>query len=1198
LIFGFINMLEKQIVSINLAKGIDESASDVLPRTDSFKTIENVEYDKLGQAVKRRAIQETNLTLNTNPQNITLDANGDVISIGPKAFINGEGLFVENTQGTYNFRHNVTKSRYEVFSNIEFAGKCMGFDSVDIGTHIICNYVIFNTPLNTIEARVSIINKANGQLVVANQLLQTNTITGSDIVNFYRPEAQNVYAEAEPSRAIALKFATKTVLFFSIGAQKLSGSTLFRYVEVNNTTLALGSMTTWPSVGYPIRVFDFAACGLRAVTNATSNNLRLIDDTLTITHATPSASIPANTSLTKAPWNIYYSRDLDRLYAACIPNQLFNSNQIEFYVIQVLASSSTLIASPTTAYINSLFFQNPSENITRPGWAYEPGYSYLGGSRQGLWYDDWAAGNVKFLLSSELEGLTRQYTFTNAALTTTTNRKTTSFAAVLPFGVRDTFKKRFFGLSWFKDVLLSEADTREERDRALFLLDLQKQNVNSEHNVVNRFSDFAAILNFQTQEITYDSNTQTEFILPSHEFTSFDTNFGYDKSAIVFYKFNINQADRSYTEVLGSNQKLINPGPLCSFDDTNVFEVGFFHKPQRLSVTRSFTFTGLQYASGELLENSNTERRTFFPSGDKIIAANGTNAFRIEWNYFDASWQTLSIFYRVDGVGTAGPATPSITVDISRDDSAFEVAAKTFAVLSSGSAPGLALNSFARVLPDGSIARLAPTATPGPAGSIAFNVGNGLPAGTYTLKHRFVFYDEKGTEYRSQFSDPISIVLPEANAIFVNSKHTYLTNKNLNLVATEVYQTQTNGTIFYKTSIPGNGLEYSSLRYWVYGRATINGTAIVPNASLNLNEVAYDTGGVLQNGNTPCNVKHIGIYKDRIFVSRFDKDGIVSFSKPIVSRLDSDFPTEFFIDLATKNDFVQGIGNLEDKLVVFTNQAIIAISGDGPNDLGTQATFSLPYYVSTTEGCSNPLSILKTDSGIFFKADSGYKMLGSNLQIQNIGLAVRDIDHELIGSTVLYDDAERKYVLIISKDVTKPTLIYDINYGLWGIFTNFYGFSGVFQNGSFLFYRSTAKLGQFNDASYRDDSTGSYRLKIVTNWMSVNQVQGFQRISRMLVLGINSTTHNMIVKTYYNYDMSAFNTYQLPSSSLVVSGGYGAGTYQAQFQIARQKVESLKVEIELEPTGSNNEKTATLTDLTFYLGIKKGAFKIGNTKKA
>jgi hypothetical protein len=66
---------------------------------------------------------------------------------------------------------------------------------------------------------------------------------------------------------------------------------------------------------------------------------------------------------------------------------------------------------------------------------------------------------------------------------------------------------------------------------------------------------------------------------------------------------------------------------------------------------------------------------------------------------------------------------------------------------------------------------------------------------------------------------------------------------------------------------------------------------------------------------------------------------------------------------------------MDDKLIIFKENAIFYLSGDGPNNLGQQDTFIEPQLISSDIGCSVKNSVVLTPAGIFFKSHKGIHLL-------------------------------------------------------------------------------------------------------------------------------------------------------------------------------------------------------------------------------
>ena len=83
---------------------------------------------------------------------------------------------------------------------------------------------------------------------------------------------------------------------------------------------------------------------------------------------------------------------------------------------------------------------------------------------------------------------------------------------------------------------------------------------------------------------------------------------------------------------------------------------------------------------------------------------------------------------------------------------------------------------------------------------------------------------------------------------------------------------------------------------------------------------------------------------------------------------------------------------MDDKLIIFKNNSIYFMAGDGPNNLGQQDTFSQPQLISSDVGCENKNSIVLSPQGLFFKSNKGIFRLSRSLGLSYIGAPIEDFN--------------------------------------------------------------------------------------------------------------------------------------------------------------------------------------------------------------
>jgi hypothetical protein len=141
---------------------------------------------------------------------------------------------------------------------------------------------------------------------------------------------------------------------------------------------------------------------------------------------------------------------------------------------------------------------------------------------------------------------------------------------------------------------------------------------------------------------------------------------------------------------------------------------------------------------------------------------------------------------------------------------------------------------------------------------------------------------------------------------------------------------------------------------------------------------------------------------------------------------------------------------MDDKLIIFKENAIFYLSGDGPNNLGQQDSFIEPQLISSDVGCSVTNSVVLTPQGLFFKSNKGIYLLSRSLGLDYLGAPVDDFNHLSITKADLV--AKSDEVRFLTSDGV--CLVYNYFRGLWTTFSNHEG-SGSIMIGDTYYYVNT-----------------------------------------------------------------------------------------------------------------------------------------------
>jgi hypothetical protein len=369
-----------------------------------------------------------------------------------------------------------------------------------------------------------------------------------------------------------------------------------------------------------------------------------------------------------------------------------------------------------------------------------------------------------------------------------------------------------------------------------------------------------------------------------------------------------------------------------------------------------------------------------------------------------------------------------------------------------------------------------------------------------------------------------------------------------------------------------------------------------PDADFNRNEIIYTNGGVLPNAATIGSCNFVSDFKDRLMVSGMDNETLM-YSKTSVSGEPVSMASELFITMNHDQQRIVGHAQLDDKLIVGRDESLVAFAGDGANDLGGGLSFSQPQDVATDVGVQNGNSMCITPQGLYFQSKMGIQLLDRGLNVTYPGVLVKDFNTSVVQkAVVLTRDKDVREVRFVLADVPK-TLVFNYLTGLWSSFTNYDGQDATLWRGVFARVNSSGVVYLEQTSTFKDEgSAGTYQQFFKTEWLKLKNMQDYQRIYRMMLLGDLKTPHTLQVKAYYDYDSDNFDTYSF-SSANITGTGWDDSVYEPEFHLKTQKCAAVQFEVTVIPTGTNTEECLTLTDLSFEIGVKQGLQKTKKAKK-
>lgn len=467
-------------------------------------------------------------------------------------------------------------------------------------------------------------------------------------------------------------------------------------------------------------------------------------------------------------------------------------------------------------------------------------------------------------------------------------------------------------------------------------------------------------------------------------------------------------------------------------------------------------------------------------------------------------------------------------------------------------------------------------------------VGAVLPDGTYQYIVVYKWADKWGQINRSTTSLPLSHTItggPKKPSIKVFT----LTLTQKQNVIIEVYRTEANGTIFYLHSY-----NYADVIKNDPTVESITFTDTMSDAELIGNELLYTTGGVLDNV-APNSSKYVISYKARLFT--LGSDGYtLQYTKIRQPNTPVEFTAEFQINLDAKGGPGTNIGVMDDNLVIFKQQALFAMNGQGPNATGADDDYRIPTLITADAGCVDANSVVVTPIGLMFKSSKGIYLLDRTLQVSFIGDSVAGYnDLTITSATLLPTTNEIRFTTDSQRQ-----LIYDYYVKKWATDINIDAIDSVLYNNVYVYIRENGQIMRETAGAYSDN--GSYiSIKVTSSWMSLAGIQGFERFYQMMLLGSYISPHTLKVKFAYDFDPSWESEATINAADLATpaygDGYYGTDYYGSQFPLyqfrvfpQRQKCQAFKFSISDYGQGQN-AAGLQISNFTAELGIKRNSYK-------
>ncbi len=473
--------------------------------------------------------------------------------------------------------------------------------------------------------------------------------------------------------------------------------------------------------------------------------------------------------------------------------------------------------------------------------------------------------------------------------------------------------------------------------------------------------------------------------------------------------------------------------------------------------------------------------------------------------------------------------------------------------------------------------------------SAAPSGGGGLAAATtYTVRATYIREDSQGNTIESAPSDPVTFTTVGAWFGYLLSVLPYGITSSPN-TRIRIYRSAGTSAVLY-----------------LDGSASATGGAGDTDAVITANTPLPTTGGVLPNQPMPaCRV--LVEHDKRLWAIGGEAGDTVYFSQPISQDIMPEWNRLLNRRVPRNAGRVVNAVSLDDKLVLFCENRIGFIYGNGPTRTGAQDGYS--EFIEAVSGYTvpwtEPHAIVRCSDGVWFRSGFGVRLLGRSMQVvqDGDGDLASELDATFAGNVRII----RALVGTSGQAVRFYTqaglvYVYDLTYKQWSTFTNFAAVDCTILKNDFYHVNndvsSNAYLVVQSNLAFDDYGGVPITSTLTTGWLSFAGLQGYQRVSRVQLLAANvpasSAPMAISMTQCSDFNIDVVSSVIAPNSLFPNNNN---GMFQVEAQLGTQKTESIRLSISWGADGSGTDCAIRLTALNFRVGLKKGRFKLPNTQK-
>ena len=470
---------------------------------------------------------------------------------------------------------------------------------------------------------------------------------------------------------------------------------------------------------------------------------------------------------------------------------------------------------------------------------------------------------------------------------------------------------------------------------------------------------------------------------------------------------------------------------------------------------------------------------------------------------------------------------------------------------------------------------------------------------TYLYKACYEWTDNDGNLVRSAPSLPVTVYTTTdeigvgGQVVNLKVESLHLTSKPSSEVLIVLYRTKDNLPDYFRIGV--TTANYNTI---------LTKTVSIQDSTLDtdLVEPIYTTTEVPNSA--PPVPGPMAVYRNRVFVVDSTNPLNLYYSKIVNSAAAVDFYALAKIEVDPTGGAITGLAVLDDKLLIFKENYVRQITGNGPDALNQNSDYEGTNLITSDAGCNNPRSIVNSPEGVFFKSPKGLYFINRGLAVSYKGAPVEAYNDDTITSSVLMNiNNQIRFTLN-----TSSMIVYDYYVDQWLTFTSpsgiFDSTGSVVYNDAHWLINSTGSISKETVGDYLDGVQDvNYSMMITTGWINLGGIQGFARLYKNSIIGEWISEHNVTVGYYFDWSPQGTQIVTIvpiipglpgsdvPGANVAPYGGY-VQPYQYQTSPNRQKMDTFKLRIVEVPLDTG--ASCTWSSLRLSYGVMPGGNRVRN----